>query len=200
MRSRRRKAPREPMYWERNCSLTFWAKTGDDTVLDCENSAVMSEQVLFDASAQSQFNTSDSRVTVRRIHWPTSLSATVAGNSANRYHIWCVVAKIGELPGTNMLGTTLSTLLSGLWDILDVRSWAVANDFSGGTPITINGIVPGANDSPWDIKTQRKLTNDEKIVALWGAIGDGVSSPPATVGVSVSCLSIVSVLWQRTLR
>jgi len=202
MPSRRRSRRTEPMYWERNCAQYVYARVGNATVWDCENTAVLSEVTLFDAGAQSQFNTSDSRVTVRRIHYPQAIrleAQTNSGTVPSFFVTWQVVIKTG-MAGGALLGVTLDNILSGTFDVLAVRAIPFSNNFSGGTPVSI-----GTGDSQQpiqelDIRSQRKLTNDERIVMVSGIMANDTVAVPNTHNAIVVGSGIISCLWQRTLR
>lgn len=198
MRFRRTsKGRKEPLSWNRLCTSGFLSRTGDTTVWDCENSPCQSEMTLFDAFQETGFGSSEGRVTVRRIHWPSSFLITETNGNQAAFSLWCLVVKTGLAVGGHV-GNTLQSLLDGHLDILSVMELPCNQHFNGAAFNAING-AKGYTQYDFDIKAQRKLTNDERICALFG-VRSGIGAVPVTAGLSVNVNTIVSALWQRTLR
>jgi len=117
------------------------------------------------------------------------------------YVIWCIVLKTGFAGGAH-LGNTLSFLTGGTFDILDVKVWGANNTQQGGGTFQVTDSVAktGITLNNWDVKAQRKLTNDERIVALFGIMANEAAGFANTNQLQVTGTTFISALWQRTLR
>lgn len=206
MRSRRRsgRGRREPMFWSRACYNTgSSAIQGPTDGVDCDEDEIRFGVVLFDASA-AQMNQAESRVTMRKLMWPTAVHFFASGATLPPLWWWCVVIKTSDDVASFSQNLVLSNLIDGSKDVLDVRVWHVDNTFSGGTAMVFQGGLDAITPHPpFEISAQRKMEVDDKIIALFGfglilgASGGGLLTGQT---ISMQASGIVSVLWQRTLR
>lgn len=204
MRARRRssKGRREPMFWSRVCFDTSSGSiAGPDDAVECDESLARFGVVLFDATA-GQLNATESRITLRKLHWPVAVNFVATGATLSPHWWWCVVFKTSDdITAIIANSTPLALLLDGSKDVLDVRVWHVDNTFSGGTAVALQGGLDAITRQPeFVLSAQRKLEVDDKIVALFGfqVMGGGSLATGQTVAMTVG--GIVSALWQRTLR
>lgn len=203
MRARRRsRGRREPMYWSRVCAMTSGSQTGpDDLGGECDNSEAKFGVVLVDAgsiASQGLSTVADTRITIRRILWPTQVNAIPFTAGTPNGFMWCVVLKGTGDQVSNIVGNfDLTNILTGGFDVLDVRLWKLGQDFSGGTNVHFQG-GPSIDQPTFDIRAQRKLDMQDQIAAIFGFFF--FDDLAATQGWLARVSTLVSVLWQRTLR
>jgi len=203
MRSRRRRGRREPLFWSRVCAQTFGNLLGpQDDSFECDISEVQFGVVLFDASAAALGN-NESRVTLRALHWPCDVAATANPSSTVvPGSMWCVVVKT-SLDLATLTGLTFGDLLGGgataPFDVLDVRLYSCR----GPLPNQFGQIGQRVGSDPtrdYVISAQRKMENEDKIVALYGFWTHFGLNLGSTQSLTASVNVVVSALWQRTLR
>lgn len=201
MRSRRRsRSRREPLFWSRTCYETDGVRTGPDDIADCGDTEVTFGVVLFDPVV-AQLNTTEARITVRKLLWPSAVFFNTLTATTPAGMCWVVVVKSGQ-DLTTLTGLTLSALLESSIDVLDVKVFPIGNVFTGGTNAVLQGGTLNYTNAPqpWEINVSRKMEGDDKIVALMGFTTQFHTSLGAGLGYTGAFEGIISVLWQRTLR
>jgi len=202
MRSRRRsRGRREPLFWSRACAQAFATFTGPNDDQGCDGAESQAGVVLFDPVA-AQMNQAESRVTLRKLFWSADVQVVVTSVAAQNWSLCGVVFKNDGPVGP--AAVTLSDLLGGgataPKDILDVRFWPVANNYSGGNNVVLNGGQFPPVNGPFEINVQRKLEVEDVIVVVFFFISHFGASLAAAQSLSFSVNTVISALWQRTLR